>query len=518
MAGEPLCDCSCPKTATIAEVKADLSSVTGLSVKQLRLVLSEVGGENAELEDGSQLGQHLHSVGEAGGTTSLLSLTLVRAEREHLALSGSIDQTLRLWDLSEGKSIHVLEGCGGMVSGLEVDWETRRALCGSMDHCVRLWDLKSGRCLHAMHGHADTIRGVLVDWPASLALTFCAAGLIILWDLQVGLPRHMLLAHSGTVCDVEVDWDTLRALSIGADCALRLWDLHTGHQAFSVDGLEGSDIEETAEAGLEVSWESNRVISCWAHTLRMQDLATGEVLFELRGHVDDVKGLAVDWEGLRCVSWGLDSQLRLWDLKTGTSIHKLLGHTEAVLGVSVEWADQPRALSCSSDCTLRLWDLGTGSLLLGMSGHSDAVCGLEVDWENKRALSWSDDYNLRLWSLVDGSCVHKLVGHLGPVWSALVDWDSSRALSYSFAHKALLLWNLSLGGPAQAFPMQNGGTWNGGAEVDWDRERAISWSLDDAKLWVIDFSKNADVAVRELSGHSGPVSCVSFESSETSHG
>jgi WD40 repeat protein len=60
------------------------------------------------------------------------------------ALSGSWDNTLRLWDLTTGKSVRILEGHTGRVHGIAVSADGSRALSGSDDHTLRLWDLVKG--------------------------------------------------------------------------------------------------------------------------------------------------------------------------------------------------------------------------------------------------------------------------------------------------------------------------------------------------------------------------------------
>jgi WD40 repeat protein len=60
------------------------------------------------------------------------------------AVSGSWDKTLRLWDLSTGKTLRVLKGHADMVTFVAVLANGRRALSASEDNTVLLWDLRTG--------------------------------------------------------------------------------------------------------------------------------------------------------------------------------------------------------------------------------------------------------------------------------------------------------------------------------------------------------------------------------------
>ena len=79
---------------------------------------------------------------------------------QHQALSGSFDNTLRLWDLERGRCLCVFEGQTGNV--ISVAWETNHAApsSGSADNTVRLWDVEKGYCLGTLEGHTDWVRSV----------------------------------------------------------------------------------------------------------------------------------------------------------------------------------------------------------------------------------------------------------------------------------------------------------------------------------------------------------------------
>jgi WD40 repeat protein len=57
------------------------------------------------------------------------------------ALSGGVDQTIRLWDLATGEELHCFRGHEGMVNGVAFSPDGRRALSGGSDRTVRLWGL-----------------------------------------------------------------------------------------------------------------------------------------------------------------------------------------------------------------------------------------------------------------------------------------------------------------------------------------------------------------------------------------
>lgn len=69
-----------------------------------------------------------------------------------LALSGSWDRDLRVWDLTNGRCVHTLMGHTSFVNSVAVAGAKGLALSGSHDRTVRLWDLDAGTCIRIMGG------------------------------------------------------------------------------------------------------------------------------------------------------------------------------------------------------------------------------------------------------------------------------------------------------------------------------------------------------------------------------
>src|SRR5262245_43469146 len=76
---------------------------------------------------------------------------------EQLALSGSADGTLRLWDLESGHCECVLGDSTGTVTTVALSHDGRHAISGYWRGAVRVWDLESGRCERAIGEDWKTI-------------------------------------------------------------------------------------------------------------------------------------------------------------------------------------------------------------------------------------------------------------------------------------------------------------------------------------------------------------------------
>jgi len=92
------------------------------------------------------------SVGEAFGSKLTMSFQSVPAR---YILTGSLDSTVRLWNVSTGKCVRTLFGHVEGVWALAAD--TLRVVSGSEDRTVKVWDTRSGKCERTFTGHAGPV-------------------------------------------------------------------------------------------------------------------------------------------------------------------------------------------------------------------------------------------------------------------------------------------------------------------------------------------------------------------------
>ena len=82
----------------------------------------------------------------------------------------------------------------------------------------------------------------------------------------------------------------------------------------------------------------------------------------LVGHTNEVKAIAITPDGQRVISAAWDNTLKIWDLATGQILHTLIGRKHEVQSVAIS-QDGNYAVSASSDRTLKIWDIETGKAL-----------------------------------------------------------------------------------------------------------------------------------------------------------
>ncbi len=59
--------------------------------------------------------------------------------------SGSVDQTVKIWDSATGKELFALKGHAGPVRSVAFSPDGQRLASGSWDQTVKIWDSATGK-------------------------------------------------------------------------------------------------------------------------------------------------------------------------------------------------------------------------------------------------------------------------------------------------------------------------------------------------------------------------------------
>ena len=93
----------------------------------------------------------------------------IKADMANMVLSGSRDETVRLWDLRTGKCVRTMEGHSESVTSVDMDSHCRTAVSCSWEKTVKLWDLGSGQCTETYE--MDYVKDVVMHQSGSSFLS-----------------------------------------------------------------------------------------------------------------------------------------------------------------------------------------------------------------------------------------------------------------------------------------------------------------------------------------------------------
>ena len=273
-----------------------------------------------------------------------------------LALSGSIDNTLQLWDVITGRCLQTLEGHTDEVNSVCLDGVARLALSGSTDNTLRLWEVTARRCLRVFKGHTNSVMSVSLSADARLALSGSKDNTLRLWEVATGRCLRTLSGHTSSVVSVCLSADARFALSGSWDGTFRLWDIATGQCLRMFRGIMGIGDSVCLSADARLALSGGTALALW-------EIATGQRVRIFKEHAEPVASVCMSADARLALSgsgnrhWkSANYALQLWDVTTGRCIRSFEEQTDNVSSVWLS-ADARFALSGSWDETLRLWYL-----------------------------------------------------------------------------------------------------------------------------------------------------------------
>ncbi|MEO5876744.1 MAG: serine/threonine-protein kinase [Streptosporangiaceae bacterium] len=291
--------------------------------------------------------------------------------------------------------------CFGMVEGNPV------VISGSDDQTVRVWDPSTGRQLGpSLTGHKRWIGSVafIQSEAVPLAVSVGDDRMVHLWDLHLMQRRASFAGHRGPVRALvtgHIDGTPI-AVTGGGDQTARVWNLDAGKQIG--DPFTGFGQFVTTAALAERQFQQVVIVGDALGKITTFDLVTREpVGTPISAHDGAINALSVGMHDGHWVvfSAGTDQSVKGWDVITGERRWEFRGHAQSVQAVQFGIVNnRDVVVSGSDDKTIRFWDLATakqsGEPLVG---HTMGVRALAIGLVDGVTciVSSSLDQTVRIW-------------------------------------------------------------------------------------------------------------------------
>lgn len=274
----------------------------------------------------------------------------VNEENTKFATS-SLDETIKIWSLPDGKELNTLKGHLGAVYNISFSGNDQLLASGSEDMTVRIWDVATGKELKVLRGHTGPVIGVYFsqDDNNSMIASTSFDKTVKLWDVASGAEIKTLRGHTEATNNVAYSYDGKTIASASDDSTIRIWstDLTTtaplmvlrGHKAPVLTVLYSFDSQKLASSdaeGMVIIWDAH----------------TGEILRKFKAHDDITQDVAFAADNKTLVTGSLDKHVKLWDTDGPT----LLMDTNVGAGVwSVDLVSEASIITVAcDDGTVRL--------------------------------------------------------------------------------------------------------------------------------------------------------------------
>lgn len=378
-------------------------------------------------------------------------------------VSGCEDASIKVWDATNGKTVHTLKGHSGQVACVQFSPDGTKIASASRDATIKIWDSETGKLESTFEGHKDVVTSVAFSPDGSSIVSGGRDKTVRVWNVKSGEVIKVLKGHSGVVTRVSFCPKNIKIASASSDQTIRLWDAETLELIRELEGREFTieNFQFSPDGATLASASVDNTITLW-------DVDSGQETKTFIGHTDVVTSVAFSPDGSRIVSGSGDKTLKLWNLSTGFANMALKGHSGIVSSLAFS-QDGSTLATVGMDNTVRLWDSDTGQVKktlkrTDIKGSLNAVC---LGSDGTKVVLGGTDRIVRIWNCQTGQ-VSTFAGHQGVINNVAFSPDGSTIASAS-ADKTVRLWNVDSG--RQKFQLQGR-----------DRQMCVSFSPDGSKI------------------------------------
>jgi len=403
-------------------------------------------------------------------------------------LSGSHDNTVKLWDVASVQCLGTLRGHAGWVRACSFSADGKSVLSAGFDHNAKIWNVDEYEEVRTLVGHEDVLLAASFSPDGSQVVTASRDRTARLWDAVSGRELKKLdEGHLFLVSLASFSPDGRKVITGAGDSTVRIWDNATGGELVKLD--------ETGRGGLfAISADGQHILTGGEERIAQYwDASNGQRLWELKGHRSDVTALACSPDGKLLYTGDVKGHGKLWDATTGQMVRALEGHSKKITA-AVFLPGGQRLLTSSHDHVVGQWDVATGKeLTTQVLRHPKSVDAMAVTPNGANCVTACDDGHMRVWKINPPQIIRDIELPGFSIQTLTIASDGRHALCACSDNK-VRVWDLATGTLVANPALKNakdtflnigqGTVWS--AAFSPDGSQIITGGGNDAKLWQVE--------------------------------
>jgi WD40 repeat protein/serine/threonine protein kinase len=311
---------------------------------------------------------------------------------------------LRAYDAVSGEPLGVRLSDQEDLSALAVHPAGDRFALGGGTDDIRVWPTAPLGGPLELRGHRDLVVEAVHAPDGQTLFSVGADGSLRAWNLLTGENVWTRYSPYGGFFSVDLTPDGTRLATLAATAELQLWNAQTGEPVWRRGVTRGVRSLRISPDGRYVAAGCPReTVDDDAPALAIWDLAEGQVVHQLLGHVEPTRRLAFSPDGTMLVSTGLDGAVLLWDTAGGTLVRRWQFETGTGSHAAVFSPDGQRLYVGDCGGRITCFDIHQDAALRTFAAHNTIVGAIDISADGKRLITgaW---YNpqVRFWNVATG--------------------------------------------------------------------------------------------------------------------
>lgn len=484
-----------------------------------------------------------------------------------LLLTGSQDQTIRLWEMSTGRELRTFHGHEKGVRTIQFHPDGHRFVSVAYDKKAILWDVTSGQMIREWKDSADVIRSAVFSPDGKRLLTGGHRNNAMMWDLESGerLKTFKTKPETCYQCVPDLVWapEGNRFYTGAADRTTLIWDVSKGDTLsshkfnkgscsscntyldidasgevlvkadyrggmFLIDAQNGKKKKELLEDGefygIQFHPQGQYIMGLVEYNgqVRVWETRNGKEVMKIEAH-DGIKAMGFTPDGKYIVTAGEDHRAALRQFPSGRLVRTFKGIVTRIseeglnsselyylnllkdteMSPDGQWVAQ-----CQRDSAALIWDRKSGRIVRKLYAHRGVVTSVAFSPDSKTLATGGTDRKIRLWNVSSGELLRTIDAHYALVLHVRFSKDGEQLISGSW-DGWFRVWNVADGSIASEAKKHEGSPYT--VSISPNGLYGVSGGLD-RKLKVTELDSREDFV--ELIGHSAVVQSMAWHPDE----
>lgn len=280
----------------------------------------------------------------------------VTPDGKHIVTSSRYDQTAKLWDAANGKSLFEIKQEG--LTSAQFSPDGKQILTVADQRDAVLWSAVSGQRLHQLASPYGQGQGASAVYSASFSPDGNRVALVdwvpAVCDVATGKALFELEGHTKLVRDIAYSPDGQWLVTASEDHTTRIWHAATGKSTAVL--LHLTEVIKTMfspDGRWIVTGTADRVVQVW-------DAASKKKVSEIDVRPKKLASFALSPDGNFLVTALEEGTAEVFETRTGARVAELTGHTSPVRSPGFSAPDGRRIVTAGLDGEVNLYAFNLG--------------------------------------------------------------------------------------------------------------------------------------------------------------
>lgn len=412
-------------------------------------------------------------------------------------VTGGIDGSLTLWevDLEEitlKKIVSTKKHLEG-VSCVKFTQKEKYIVSGSHDQSLKIWDYTLANEVRDLKKHPGIISTLCLTKDDLYIITGTKFSGIYVWDFNTLKNLRSLKGHQGEITSIKATLDS-RIITSCKDGSIKIWNLHTGILIKTLETLE-----KAAVSCLEITTDDSKIISGNENqTIVIWDAETGKELYISDNFSKPIKIMALE-ENSKIITDGLpDFNLKVSEINKIKTKKILKGFTKPINTVALS-PDQLLLATGDQDCLIKIWDLQKYKFITELRGHASSIKKLVFSSSGMKLYSCGLDNSVRIWDIhdLDSPKMPRVLKNFSNVVKDMVLFDDEKKGGFACWNGSVYFYNLENYENYKTVVLNSGRAYS----LALNESEKILYTGTSKKIWAIDIKHYE--ATHQIGEHAG---------------